>query len=267
MLRVITGFHAIEEYLKRYGSQAGGAASVSGGGEASVLYCQALPRVKRILELCKKYGIGAKQEDKESLDRAVLSLPEGLRDHRGVVLLVEGAKASNANIVDFDTWLSEYESSPNTDKCIVVILDGITDEHNAGAVIRSCDQFGVSLVVLPERGGASSIAGNAVIAKSSAGASEWVNISVVKNLSRTIRKLKDARFWVYKADAKGKRADEVEFAERTALVMGSEGSGARRLVAENCDESVAIPTCGKIDSLNVSVAAGILLYEIRMRGA
>lgn len=267
-MRVITGFHAIEERIKKGGGR--------GGGALAVLYSKSGPRIKRILELCKASGVEARKAEEAELDSSVLSLPLGLREHRGIVLL-DNSSQETSNMTDFDEWLallppygrSLSDSSANAlelyrnGHCIVVILDGITDEHNVGSIIRSCDQFGVSLVIVPERRGAVNIKGNGVIAKSSAGASEWVNIAVVKNLSRAVKALKDAGFWVYRADASGKRADKTDFAERTALVMGSEGSGVKRLVAENCDETVAIPTCGKIDSLNVSVAAGVLLYEIR----
>ena len=143
---------------------------------------------------------------------------------------------------------------------IVVILDSITDPHNVGAIIRSCDQFGVDLVVLPERRGASE---SEIIGRSSAGASAWVQTSVVSNLVRTVEKLKEAGFWIYGADAGGETAGQTSLQGKIALVMGSEGSGISRLLEEKCDKIISIPTCGKLDSLNVSVACGVLLYEIK----
>ena len=111
---------------------------------------------------------------------------------------------------------------------LLYVLDKITDPHNVGAIIRSCDQFGVSLVLIPEHKSSNNIEDNDVIARSSAGASAWVPVSIVNNLVRAVEKLKEAGFWVYGADAGGQ-------------------------------------TCGKIDSLNVSVATGVLLYEIFRR--
>ena len=145
---------------------------------------------------------------------------------------------------------------------VLCYLDKITDPHNVGAIIRSCDQFGASLVILPEHKSASDIAGNEIISRSSAGASAWVPIAVVKNLVRVVEQLKEAGFWVYGADAGGQSCGSISFAQKSAIIMGSEGSGIDALLQKKCDAIVSIPTCGKIDSLNVSVAAGILLYEL-----
>ncbi len=102
---------------------------------------------------------------------------------------------------------------------------------------------------------------NEIVARSSAGASAWVNTAVVSNLVRATEQLKEAGFWIYGADAGGQTLQDISFAKRTCFVMGSEGNGISRLLGEQCDSVVSIPTCGKIDSLNVSVAAGVLLYE------
>ena len=144
---------------------------------------------------------------------------------------------------------------------VVVVLDSVTDPHNVGAIIRSCDQFGASLVILPERRGVKDVESNEVIARSSAGSSAWVPVAVVNNLVRSVQLLKDNGFWAYGADAGGENVTQMKFARRTVIVMGSEGNGIARLLEEQCDTIISIPTCGKIDSLNVSVAAGILLYE------
>lgn len=141
-----------------------------------------------------------------------------------------------------------------------MILDSVTDPHNVGAVIRSCDQLGADLLVLPEKRGASE---SAVIERSSAGASAWVPTAIVTNLVRAVEKLQKAGFWVYGAAAGGSAAHSLDLTGNTALIMGSEGSGIGRLLAKKCDGFIAIPCCGKLDSLNVSVAAGILLYERR----
>ena len=114
---------------------------------------------------------------------------------------------------------------------------------------------------MPEHKAASKIEDNDVIARSSAGASAWVPVAVVNNLVRAVEQLKAAGFWVYGADAGGETCGKVDFAQKSVIVMGSEGTGMAQLLEKQCDTIVSIPTCGKIDSLNVSVAAGVLLFE------
>ena len=104
-----------------------------------------------------------------------------------------------------------------------------------------------------------------MIGRTSAGASAWVPVAVVNNLVRAVEKLKAAGFWIYGADAGGETCGKIDFAQKTVIIMGSEGSGISQLLKKQCDKIVSIPTCGKIDSLNVSVAAGVLLYEIYRR--
>ena len=187
----------------------------------------------------------------------VSSLSPALRDHRGLVLEIEGEQKKSVNLVDFDAWVKSFEK----ETCTVVILDRVTDPHNVGAIIRSCDQFGADLVVLPEHKAASKVEENDVIARTSAGASAWVPLAVVNNLVRAVEQLKEKDFWVYGADAGGQTCGQVDFADKSVIVMGSEGSGMAQLLEKQCDTIVSIPTCGKIDSLNVSVAAGVLLFE------
>ena len=139
------------------------------------------------------------------------------------------------------------------------VLDSVTDPHNVGAIIRSCDQFGVDLIVLPERRGAKD---GEVIGRSSAGANAWVPTAIVPNLVRAVQQLKEAGYWVYGADAGGTKLTECNLSGKIVVIMGSEGTGISRLLTEQCDGILSIPTCGKLDSLNVSVAAGVLLYEL-----
>ena len=250
--KVITGFHAIEEKIRRF--------SESGEGKAiSLKVSKTGPRVKKILEAAKSAGIPFESVDSKTLDSLVQSLPQTARDHRGIVLEMESDGKKGGNSVEFDIWLREKQDGEET--LTVLILDSITDPHNVGAILRSCDQFGVSLAVLPSRRGAGDILENETVARSSAGASAHVPVAVVTNLVRSVQLLKEAGFWVYGADAGGKSVQKVEFAQKSAIVMGSEGNGIAKLLEEQCDQIVSIPTCGKIDSLNVSVAAGILLYE------
>lgn len=252
MKQSITGFHAIEEKVRN--------AAESGKIDGLSLYYSKIgPRVKKILDLAKSAGISCSQVDNKNLDSLVQNLPEVARDHRGAVLIFEGALEKSENEVDFDTWIAQAKLSDK--ESTILILDSVTDPHNVGAILRSCDQFGASLVVMPQRNSMNNLAENEVIARSSAGASAYVPFSVVKNLNRAAQKIKEAGFWIYGADAGGQSVQNLVFPEKTCIIMGSEGSGISRLLEEQCDSIVSIPTCGKIDSLNVSVAAGVLLYE------
>ncbi|MBR1639179.1 MAG: 23S rRNA (guanosine(2251)-2'-O)-methyltransferase RlmB [Treponema sp.] len=255
---IITGFHSIEEKIRAV-------SSLGGAGVFKLYYSKAGPRVKKILAAASQAGIKAEQVADSKLDEMVSSLEEALRNHRGIVMSAEGGKKSTENILDFDTWLKLARNKDSEEKQTVVILDCVTDPHNVGAILRSCDQFGIDLVIIPENKSVSDISGNEVVARSSAGANAWVKCCIVNNLVRAAEKLKDAGFWIYGADAGGKSCRQIEFPAKTALIMGSEGTGIAELLEKKCDQIVSIPTCGKIDSLNVSVAAGILLYEISSR--
>ena len=252
--KIITGFHAIEERVLK-------AKDNNSGSTMRIVYSKPGPRVKKILSAAKEAGIPCSQSDDSVLNSMVRGLPETSRDHRGIVLCVSGESSKSANLVDFDEWLSASKAKPEDERQVVVVLDSVTDPHNVGAIIRSCDQFGASLVILPERRGVKDVESNEVIARSSAGSSAWVPVAVVNNLVRSVQLLKDNGFWAYGADAGGENVTQMKFAKRTVIVMGSEGNGIARLLEEQCDTIISIPTCGKIDSLNVSVAAGILLYE------
>ena len=258
MTKIITGFHSIEEKVK--------AVSVNQNSQGVHIYFSKQgPRVKKILAEAGKAHILFEQVDDKKLNQLVSSLEEPLRDHRGIVMTVELSKddAKTSNIVDFDQILRIFSNQKG--RQTVVVLDCITDPHNIGAIIRSCDQFGVSLVVVSEHNSVSDIAGNEVIGRTSAGSSAWVPLSVVNNLVRAVERLKDSGFWIYGADAGGESLGKIEFPEKTCIIMGSEGTGISQLLAKKCDSIVSIPTCGKIDSLNVSVAAGIFLYELYRR--
>jgi 23S rRNA (guanosine2251-2'-O)-methyltransferase len=140
----------------------------------------------------------------------------------------------------------------------LLLLDGITDVGNLGAIIRSALLFDVDAVVMPRNNSAPL---NAVVLSRSAGAASQMTISYIANLSAFISRLKKKGFWIYGATMDGAPLGDVEFDKRTAIVMGSEHSGIRNLVAKSCDLLVSIPTNQRLDSLNVSVSTGILLYE------
>lgn len=258
MNKIITGFHAIEERVL----------SLSKNNQDSqnykIFYSKPGPRVKKIIAAAKEAGVSVSQTDNNKLDELVAGLDKTLQDHRGIVLSVTGVSEKAANLVDLDAWV-KANSGDNIGHKTVVILDRVTDPHNVGAIIRSCDQFGADLVIMPEHNSANDIQSNDVIARSSAGASAWVPFTVVNNLVRAVEKLKEAGFWVYGADAGGETCGKIDFPEKTVIIMGSEGTGMSSLLEKQCDTIVSIPTCGKIDSLNVSVAAGVLLYELYRR--
>ena len=261
-MKIITGFHAIEEKIK----------SLEKNSKAILFYNKPGPRVKKIIafaqSLCESKNalIECRQVEVHELEKLVSTLPELARDHRGVVLQLSGNQKDETNLVEFSDLKihlkNRISSKTENQKSVVVILDSITDPHNVGAIIRSCDQFGADLVVLPSRRGAST--DSEIIGRSSAGASSWVPYMVVPNLIRVIELLKEEGYWIYGADAGGEYLNDlvVQKNDKVAIVMGSEGSGMSRIVRENCDKILSIPTCGKLDSLNVSVAAGILLYKI-----
>ena len=153
--------------------------------------------------------------------------------------------------------LEEILAAPDP---LVVILDGVTDPHNLGAVLRAADGAGASGVVIPKDRAAGV---TAAAVKASAGASEHVPVARVTNLRRAVDLAKEAGLWVYAAEAGGTPYTELDLTGPVGLVLGSEGRGVRRLVREGCDGTVSIPMLGEVGSLNVSVAAAVLLYEAR----
>ena len=167
-------------------------------------------------------------------------------DLRGALLDLGGPRTGASRLIERS--VDEFLSS--------------TDPHNLGAILRSADQFSVDLVIIPER---RSVQANETVIKVSSGSAQYVPLSVSTNLSREIEKLKANGFWVYAADMDGERSYGLEFSHRTVLVMGSEGKGISPLIRKNSDYVVSIPMSGHIDSLNVSVATGILLYEFRSK--
>ena len=237
----LTGFHAIEERIKS--GAAGGAAC------GPLLVAKSGPRAKKIEALAV--------ENKIRLERVgTFELDNLAPDNRGIALQVDDD--SGKSDISLEEFLSNLEEKQQKN-ALVLILDEITDPHNYGAILRSCDQFGVDLVLGRNRRSAKNAA---VISQTSAGAVSWVAQADTPNLVRAIDELKEAGFWIYGGEMEATPIHKIDLKGRIAFVLGSEGSGIGRLLRERCDAMTGIPSIGRIDSLNVSVAAGILLYEV-----
>ena len=240
-MNYITGFHAIEERIK--------SSKTSGQFCGPLLMAKAGPRAKELVSLAVDYKIRVDRVGTFDLDHLA-------PDNRGIALQVYD-NIHDKSVVSMEEFINNLGDRVNV---LVVILDEITDPHNYGAILRSCDQFGVDLVISRNRRNAKHAD---VISKTSAGTIAWVPQAETPNLVRAAEQLKDAGFWLYGADIQGEPVYEKNLQGRVALVLGSEWTGIARLLRDACDGMVGIPSKGKIDSLNVSVAAGVLLYEVQ----
>jgi 23S rRNA (guanosine2251-2'-O)-methyltransferase len=202
--------------------------------------------MKDIVELAGKKRVRIEYVKKQKLDDISLT-----HSHHGVIAIIEGGKEKAfEEIVD---EIFEKNTSP-----LFVLLDGIQDPHNLGAIIRTAECAGASCVVVPERRSAKV---TAVAANASAGAINIIPVAYTKNINRAIEYLQGKGVWVIGTDAGGKNYDEADYKGKMAIVMGSEGEGLHRLTAQKCDDIVGIKMYGKTTSLNVSVAAGVVLFE------
>ena len=178
--------------------------------------------------------------------------------HQGVI--ATGACASYVTLEDLLDISRKKGTAP-----FLIVCDEIEDPHNLGAIIRTAEAAGADGVIIPKRRSASL---NATVHKTSAGAASWLPVARVANLAAALDTLKEAGVWIYGTDASGEAYDTVELTGPVALVIGSEGFGMGRLIREKCDFLLRLPMCGKITSLNASVAAGIFMYEaLRQRTA
>ena len=235
----ITSFHGILEAL-RAGSVQAKLLVAHGDGVRKG------PRVREILEAARKAGTPIENSDTALLDRID-------PDNKGVILAMLGD--SKAAGISFDDFL---DSVPM--KALVMVLDHIEDPQNLGAILRSADAFGVGLVISPMR--RASPLGDAA-QRTSAGAAAWVPLVFVQNLADALKRLKNKGFWIYAADMEGEPLPSFSLPDLTCFVLGNEGSGVSRLLLERADQSISIPMSGHVDSLNVSVAAALCMYEYR----
>jgi 23S rRNA (guanosine2251-2'-O)-methyltransferase len=208
-------------------------------------------RLHELIELARSKNVTIKRAPRASIDRAV-----GNTHHQGVM-----ARIAEARYADADDLLASIASRVGTERePLVVVLDGVEDPRNLGAILRTAECAGVDGVFVPERRAAGL---TDIVAKAAAGATEYVPIARATNLSRLIAQLKERNLWVVGTAADASlHYTEWEWTRPSVVVLGGEGAGLHRLVRERCDVLVRIPVQGKIQSLNVSVAAGIILYEV-----
>lgn len=236
--KMIFGFHAVTARLRHEASS------------VEEIYVDASRHDRRMQELLRA-AEGAKvriiQADDQRLNGMV-----GTRRHQGVV-----AKAGELSLArNLDELLDAIEGPP-----LLLVLDGITDPHNLGACLRVADGAGAHAVIAPKD---RAVGLNATAAKVASGAADTVPYITVTNLARTLRELNERGIWLIgTTDDAEKSLYQADFSGPAALVMGSEGEGMRRLTRENCDLLVSIPMHGAVESLNVSVASGVCLYEAR----
>jgi 23S rRNA (guanosine2251-2'-O)-methyltransferase len=234
---LIAGIHPVREAL-RAGRPIDRVLIVKGAGG---------PRLQELIDLCRERGIPVRFEPRGQLDRAANGAP-----HQGVIAY--GSAEQYASLEDTAASGGLH-----------VVLDGIEDPHNLGAIIRTAHAAGAAAVVIPERRAAGL---TETVARAAAGALAHLPVVRVNNLNRALEALKKAGYWIYGLDERGTQTyDQVQFLDRAAIVVGAEGRGLHEQVAKHCDFLVRIPMAGKVASLNASVAAGVMLFEWKRRAA
>src|SRR6201997_629419 len=236
-MHYIYGIHAVSEALKARGR------AFEWVGMAKERHDI---RLQRLIEDCRKLGIPVHFLQRTELDRMA-----GNAAHQGVVAVTSAKQYSD---------LDDIVGAKRGQYSLVVVLDGVEDPHNLGAILRTANAAGADGVVIPERR-AAGVTGT--VTKASAGASEHLPIAKVTNIARTVEELKERNIWVVGLDERGTQTyDALDYNMDCAVVLGAEGKGVHDLVRKKCDFLVSIPMLGKVSSLNVSVAAGVVLYEV-----
>ena len=198
---------------------------------------------QEIIDLLKMKKIDIKWVDKYQLDKMVNGL------HQGIIL----------NVLDFDTVSLDNILNNDSRYPLIVMLDHLEDPHNFGAIIRSCEALGVDGIIIPND---RSVDINGTVIKTSAGAIQYMKIAKVSNLVNTIKVLKDKGYWIIGTDMNGTSYNDMKYDMPICLVIGNEGKGMSRLVKESCDYVVSIDMVGKTNSLNASVATGIMMAKV-----
>jgi 23S rRNA (guanosine2251-2'-O)-methyltransferase len=235
-MAILSGIHPVAEALR------------AGRPLDRILIAQGAggPRMQEIIDMARRASTPVRFEPRGALDRLA-----GSSAHQGVVAM--GAASQYAA---FDAAAAAQ---------LVVVLDGVEDPHNLGAIIRTAHAAGAGAVIIPERRAAGV---TDVVAKAAAGALEYLPITRVTNINRALEGLKEKGYWIYGLDERGAQTyDQTDYAAPTAFVLGGEGKGLHEQVRKHCDMLIRIPMAGKISSLNVSVAAGVVLFEWKRRAS
>lgn len=221
--------------------------ALSSDKEIDTVFIQKGTSAGNIAALAKKRGVVVKDVSEEKLT-ALCGTPK----HGGAA--AELCAGEYSSLEDILAVSADKNKPP-----FIVIADEIADPHNLGAIIRTAEAAGADGIIIPKRRSASL---NATVFKTSAGAAAWIKVARVPNLVDTIKTLKKHNIWVYGMEADGSPYDKIDFSGGVAIVVGSEGFGLGRLVRESCDAVVSLPMNGRVNSLNASVSAGILMYEV-----
>ncbi len=236
----LTGIHAVREALEA--GQAFDRVVITRGRQDT--------RVEEIVQLARERNIPVRFEDRGQLDRLA-----GSKDHQGVVALAAARAAGTLEEI-----LAAANKSPGRgQKGLIVLLDGVEDPHNLGAVIRTALAAGAHGVIIPERRAAGL---TDTVARASAGALAHMPVAKVTNLAQTMEELKEAGYWLIGLDERADKSyTEADYTSPVGIVLGGEGKGLHELTRKRCDFIVSLPTTGPVKSLNVSVAAGVVLFE------
>lgn len=239
--QVVFGIHAAESALQN---------APKAVTQCYLLRQSKLAKQSKIKALAEKHHISVVLTTKDQLDEL-----SQYQNHQGVLLKCEASEAKIKHEKALPAFIEALTEQP-----LILILDCVQDPHNFGAILRTADAAGVSAVIVPKD---NAVKLTATVAKVACGAAETMAVFEVTNLSRTIKSLQKLGIWIVGMDVEGeKNIYEADLSGPLAVVMGSEGKGIRRLVKEHCDFLVSIPNYGQVQSLNVSVATGVTLFEI-----
>ena len=231
----LTGFHAVEEAL------------AAGRALDRILIARGRhgERVEAVVQLARSKSVPVRFEDRQQLDRLA-----GTRDHQGIAALAAAKPA-----LELEDLLAA-----KTPHGLLVLLDGIEDPHNLGAIVRTALAAGAQGIVIPERRAAGL---SDTVERASAGALAHLPVARVKNLVRAMEEMKEAGYWLIGLDERAeKKYTDADFSGQVGIVLGGEGEGLHDLTRKRCDFLVSIPTTGPVRALNVSVAAGVVLFEV-----
>lgn len=236
-MAVIFGINAVVEALKARERSFDYVAIMAGRRDA---------RAQSIFEAARDAGVPVRQVSRDQLARLA-----NTQTHQGVVAIT-----SEKQYTDIDDIVAQKRGEHS----FLIVLDGVEDPHNLGAIIRTADAAGADGIVIPDRR-AAHVTGT--VSKASAGASEYLPVAKVTNINRTLEDLKEANIWTIGLDERADKSyEEVDYNMDCALVLGAEGSGLHEHVRKKCDFLISIPMLGRVPSLNVSVAAAVVMYEI-----